>query len=101
MIPPLYDGCQSAYIPEAYWKIFKDYERGERLLSSEEPDIMRLSITADDLERRCMPLVGDLRRMEEVPRDWLQDLSACIVDLEDRLRTVAHNLENLDHQNHK
>lgn len=96
--PPPVDGpgIVSVYITEAYEEIQELHQRGRNLLTSEAPDGVRLKITADLIRNRCFPLLDHLSRMANVPRDWVEGLSACVEGLEVELREAARELQDID-----
>lgn len=93
--PSLYSGARSPYIPEAYKTILKYHEKGRRLLASEEPDVLRMKIVADDIHYNAMPYVNDLRKMSVVPKRWITRIETCCVGIEARLRDAIKRLEGL------
>src|ERR1700761_392907 len=85
-LPDLYAAVQSTFIFNAYDQILHFTRRGINLISKEEPDALRLKIAAEDLQYRCLPLVHDLAQMPEVPRNWLDEVADCIVNIRDLLK---------------
>lgn len=95
-LPKLFTGSGTVYVYDAY-NIIKNYvKRGARLLLREEPDALRLKIAAQKLQTKCVPLVQDLRRMPEVPKEWLAEIAAAIDHLEYRLLDAMQALEGKD-----
>lgn len=91
--PRIYSGARSVYIPDAYQRIGKYYRKGKRLLTSEEPDLLRLKIAADDIQFNAMPFVRDLQKMSIVPKRWIKMISLCCVEVEEELRRCIVGLE--------
>jgi len=79
--PCIYAGVQSQYIPQAYERVARIYNRGKDLLTQEEPDVTHLRIVLDEIDQRIVPLLGDLGQMNEVPTDWLGQIYECLEHL--------------------
>lgn len=92
-LPPIFSGARSVYISAAYKKIKTYYDRGQRLLSHEEPDILRLKIAADNIEFQALPYVRDLQKMSIVPRIWISSIGRSCIKVVQDLRSCVDGLE--------
>lgn len=94
-IPELYEGPTPLAVREAYASIQAAYRHAFDLLRSEAPDGMRLKVNADKLELQSMPLVDELRRMSEVPRQWIASVASAVRVLEQDLRKAAEQMHGI------
>lgn len=99
--PPPLDGTghDSLHITEAYETMKEAHRRGANLLAMEAPDGVRLKIAADIIKARSFPLLDQLRRMVNVPRNWVEELTVCVGMLEAQLREAARELQDLGIRN--
>ena len=86
-------GSVSVHIHDAYKKIKSIHKRGRNLLLSEVPDSVRLKLAADTIHSQSLPLIHDLRRMHEVPRDWVQNITESSNRLLNDLRQAVRQLQ--------
>lgn len=94
-VPELYEGSTPLAVQEAYAAINSTYKYALDLLQSEAPDGMRLKVNADKLELQTMPLVDELRRMTEVPRQWIASVASAVRGLEQDLRKAAEQVHGI------
>lgn len=78
------------HVPEAYTRVKEIYDRGVRYLAQEEPDPLRVRITADQL----MDLDDLMDAMvQEIADDgWAGQLSQSIVAMDIALRETAERM---------
>lgn len=95
-LPKLYGGRKPVYVLDAYKVISSYTKRAMKLLTREEPDALRLDISAQKIRLKCIPLFKDLRRMPEVPRAWVKKIGETLTLVETKLIEAAKALEGND-----
>lgn len=74
---------------EAYDRIKTFYDTGSQLLQHPEVDVIQLKVASDNIRLRSFPLLDNLIHADVIPRDWLQEVSECTQEVEERLRARA------------
>jgi hypothetical protein len=99
-LAPLFEGWRSVYVSEAYDKIERCTQRAQNLLNREEPDVIRVKIALDNVQKHCKPLIRDLALMEEVPALWLSSVKGTVIETERDLIKCRDALEDATIEGH-
>lgn len=95
-LPLLFSGNTSEFVSISYDRIQRCLERGEKLLGSEEPDVLRLKLAADNIDLHCAPLLNDFRKMACVPNEWLRELVREACGIQERLRSAMRAINEAE-----
>lgn len=95
-LPPLFQSNRSEFISISYERIKRCLEKGSRLFDTEEPDVLRLKLAADDIDLRCATLLYDFKKMPEVPKEWLQEIITYACEVQERLHGIIQAIDDAD-----